>query len=230
MSHENPPKLLRDPYPVRAHAIFRETVVYAGVMQNEQSTRPYRMRKRREDVEETRRRIVEAAVELHGSVGPAQTTFSAVAERAGVQRSTLYRHFPDEEALFGACTSHWLAGHPWPDVAVWEGIKDPAERLRRALRDLYGYFDRNRPMLANSYRDIEVMPTFVREFMRAEVATMHAVLLARWPSEVGQRPVFGAAVRHALDFRAWESLSDAGLEPGEAAEAMASMVGALAEA
>ena len=185
------------------------------------------MRKRREDIEETRQRIVEAAVELHGSVGPARTTFSAVAERAGVQRSTVYRHFPDEEALFGACTSHWLATHPWPPPTAWEVIADPAGRLERGLRDLYRYYDANREMLANSLRDIEVMPAFVGEFMRAQIEAIHDALLAPWPDDAG-RGQLAAALSLATDFRGWQSLDDAGLEPDEAASLAARMVGGVA--
>lgn len=209
---------------------IERTVLYPGnVETNERGSRPYRMRKRREDVEETRRRIVDAAVELHGTVGPVNTTFSAVAERAGVQRSTLYRHFPDEEALFGACTSHWLATHPWPAVAPWGAIADPRERLRRALRELYAYFETNQQMLANSYRDIEVMPPFVRELMAAELGAMHSTLLEPWPAEARRSTSLAAALRHALDFRAWLSLHDAGLPPDEAAELMTSMVSSVPE-
>lgn len=205
--------------------------MYARHMSETKQPRTYRMRKRAEDIEGTRQRIVDAAVELHRTVGPAHTTFSALAERAGVQRSTLYRHFPDEEALFGACTSHWLASHPWPAVAPWEAIVDSRERLLRGLRDLYGYFDANSAMLANSYRDFEVMPPFVRELMRAQVAAMHTALLAPWPSrpsEGGTHEALAAALRLALDFRAWEALSDAGLRPDEAASTMTRMVSALA--
>ncbi len=191
------------------------------------SSRRYRMRKRREDIEETRQRIVDAAVELHGSVGPAHTTFSAIADRAGVQRSTVYRHFADEEALFGACTSHWFAGHPWPTPSTWEAVADPAERLDRTLRDLYRYFDVNQEMLGNSYRDIEVMPAFVGELLRAQTGAMHATLMAPWPADAN-RDRLAAAVALALDFRAWQSLYDAGLEAEAAAEMMAEMVASVA--
>src|SRR5436190_10302006 len=95
--------------------------------------RPYRKRRRAELEAHTRRRITESAAELHGTVGPARTSVSAVAERAGVRRSTVYRHFPDEAALFAACTSHWMAANPMPDPAGWAGIEDPDGRLRRAL-------------------------------------------------------------------------------------------------
>lgn len=192
------------------------------------SPRPYRMRKRREDIEETRQRIVEAAVRLHGSVGPARTTISAVAEEAGVQRSTVYRHFEDEAALFGACTSHWLAEHPWPRPADWVAIEEPRARLVHGLREVYGYYQANEAMLANSYRDIEVMPPFVGELMRAQVEAMHTTLVEAWPGGRGQRDL-RVAVRVALDFRTWQSLAGAQMEPRAAAELMASMVASVAE-
>ncbi|HEX6328539.1 MAG TPA: helix-turn-helix domain-containing protein [Jiangellaceae bacterium] len=187
------------------------------------AARSYHMRKRREDVEQTRQRIVEAAVELHGSVGPVNTTFSAVAERAGVQRSTVYRHFPDEAALFGACTSHWLAGHPWPRPEDWRQELDPVARLERALTELYGYYDANKQMLANSFRDIEVMPAFVGEFKRAQLQNMHTALVEAWPEDSRDRHLT-VAIAHAIDFRSWQSLSSQSLEPELAAQIMTDMV------
>src|SRR5215218_2212441 len=126
--------------------------------------RPYRKRRRAQLEEETRLRITEATVELHGSVGPARTTISAVAERAGVQRATVYRHFPDEEALFGACSAHWAAQHPLPDLESWGAIADPDKRLRAALVDLYDWFERGERMLVNVRRDAPLVPA-----MRAPV-------------------------------------------------------------
>src|SRR5688500_10745162 len=102
--------------------------------------RKYELKKRAEAQDETRRRITEATVELHGTIGPARTTISAIAERAGVQRLTVYRHFPDERALLGACTSHWRERHPPPDPGPWTAIEDPRERAERALGELYGWY------------------------------------------------------------------------------------------
>ena len=100
-------------------------------------TRRYRKRLRAEQEQQTRQAITEAAVRLHGTLGPARTTVSAIAEEAGVQRATVYRHFPDEPSLFQACSGHYMAMHPPPDPTRWMEIADPAERLREALADVY---------------------------------------------------------------------------------------------
>src|SRR6266516_3530166 len=96
-------------------------------------TRSYRMQRRAESQQQTRLRLSESAVALHGSVGPSRTSISAVAAHAGVRRSTVYRHFPDEAALFDACSAHWRAANPYPDLDDWARIEDPHERLRVAL-------------------------------------------------------------------------------------------------
>src|SRR4029453_13946377 len=119
-------------------------------------SRQYQQRKRAEQQDETRLRITEATVDLHGSVGPSRTTVSAVAERAGVQRATVYRHFPDERALFAACSAHWRAPNPRPDPASWAAMEDPQARTRRALAELYAYYGRTEQMLANLIRDQEM--------------------------------------------------------------------------
>src|SRR5689334_3970799 len=110
-------------------------------------SRRYRKRLRAEQELQTRQAITEAAVKLHGTLGPARTTVSAIAEEAGVQRATVYRHFPDEPALFQACSGHYMAMHPLPDPSRWVEIADPAERLREALGDVYGWWDETEPMM-----------------------------------------------------------------------------------
>src|SRR5438445_7556799 len=121
------------------------------------SKRKYELKKRADEMAETRRRITQAAVDLHGTVGPARTTLSAVAERAGVQRHTVYRHFPTEAELFGACSTHYLAANPWPDLEPWRAIGDPHQRLTRALDELYAYYERTEPMFSNVLRDAELV-------------------------------------------------------------------------
>lgn len=194
------------------------------------ATRDYQMRRRKESMDETRQRIVDAAVRLHGSVGPAQTTISAVAGEAGVQRSTVYRHFADETALFAACTSHWMASHPWPRPQEWTSTSDAGERLRRGLGDLYRFYDENERMIGNSFRDIEVMPAFVGEMMGALLQQIVSTLLEPFPAEAKQDGRFVAAVRAATDFRTARALADAGLLPAEAAKTAAEMVTGLAPA
>lgn len=187
------------------------------------------MGKRKEEVEETRRRIVEATVDLHGTVGPAATTISAVAERAGVQRSTVYRHFDDEEALFAACTSHWMARHPWPRTDGWREESDPERRLRAGLAELYDYYDRNRGMLSNSYRDIAVMPPFVGEMMRASVAEIHTALAEVWEGLIPDEWL-DRAIAHAIDFRTFQTLDESGATPSDGAALMTAMVAGLTRA
>src|SRR5689334_5433138 len=121
--------------------------------------RQYRMKRRAELEAATRRRITESTVELHGTVGPAHTSISAIAEHAGVRRSTVYRHFPDETALFAACSSHWRTANPVPELRDWEAIDDPGARLRTALEQLYAHYRRTERMRENLLRDEKTMPT-----------------------------------------------------------------------
>src|SRR3954453_10364842 len=125
--------------------------------------RPYRMKRRAELEEQTRQRITESAVALHEEVGPAQTSISAIAERAGVRRSTVYRHFPDEEALFDACSTHWRAANPPPDPRSWSSIGDPSERTRSALREVYAFYGRTESMYVSLMRDAPLVPIIARK-------------------------------------------------------------------
>src|SRR5882757_8321039 len=121
-------------------------------------TRTYRMQRRAESQEQTRLRITESAVALHGTLGPARTSISAVAAHAGVRRSTVYRHFADEAAVFDACTAHGSAANPPPDLGAWSAIESPDERLATALRELYAYYRQTEGMLDVLFRDELVMP------------------------------------------------------------------------
>jgi AcrR family transcriptional regulator len=189
--------------------------------------RRYRKRRRAELEEETRRRITEAAVELHGSVGPARTTISGVAELAGVQRATVYRHFPDEEALFGACSAHWLMENPLPDLAGWEEIKDPGERLRTALAQVYAWYEGGEEMMERVTRDAPTVPA-----MRAPMEGMAAWLEAAATAIARGRPERGArrrrveaAIGHALAFATWRSLvRERGLSNSDAVGLMSGLV------
>jgi AcrR family transcriptional regulator len=195
--------------------------------------RPYRKKRRAELEEETRRRITESAVELHGTVGPSHTSMSAVAERAGVRRSTLYRHFPDEAALFAACSSHWAAANPPPDLSSWAAIEDPDQRLQRALEDLYAFWRRTEGMIANLLRD-EATNENVRRLLAAFHGFMEAArdILMRGRREQGQaRARVRAAIGHALAFETWRSLvREQGLGNVQAARLMSGFVRAAAGA
>jgi AcrR family transcriptional regulator len=188
------------------------------------------MKRRAERVEETRRRITEAAVELHGSVGPARTTISAVAERAGVDRLTVYRHFPDEDALFAACSTHWLQAHPVPDPAIWASIEGPEARLRYALTELYDWYRSNEAMMDNFFRDGPLVAALAGrlEAWETYVDDARAVLVQGWPSQARRRRLLTALIGHALDFHAWASLARQGLDTTSAVSVMTALVVAQA--
>lgn len=157
--------------------------------------------------DETRARIVEAAVALHGELGPARTTVSAIAERAGVQRLTVYRHFPDELSLFAACSSRWLEDHPPPDPRDWETIDDASERLRAALLALFGYYRRTARMWTVLYRDRADVPAMHAPMQEFDdfLAGVQRGLAAAWGAAGRQRTV-RALLAHCLRFATWQSL------------------------
>lgn len=190
-------------------------------------TRKYELKQRAESRAETRQRIVAAAVELHGSLGPARTTISAIAERAGVQRLTVYRHFPDDRAMFHACTRHWAALHPRPDASRWAAVEDPAERLEVALREIYAYFRETEQLSANVRRDLPDLP--VLQEVAAPIAqyweTVRTVLDRGWTARGNRRKRVRAVIGHAVEFETWRSLvRRQGLDDGEAAELMVQLV------
>jgi AcrR family transcriptional regulator len=187
-------------------------------------TRKYELKQRAQSQAETRQRIVEATVELHTSLGPARTTISAIAERAGVQRLTVYRHFPDERALFHACTRHSWAENPLPDPSAWAAVGDPEERLRVGLGEIYAFFRANEELTANVRRDLPDMPV-MRE-VAAPYAQhweeIRAALERGWKTNGRRRrKLLHAVIGHAVEFETWRSLArHQGLEDAEVVELM----------
>lgn len=198
--------------------------------------RPYTLRRRQARVDETRLRITAAAFELHATIGPSRTTISAIAERAGVQRHTVYHHFPDLDTLYAACTAHGLQASGVPDPTDWASIVDPAERLRHGLIELFAWFRRNERMLA----------TILGDAMATEPATdpggdrpapdqfdrhMGAIfetLAAGWTSPPDASPALEALVAHSMAFETWRSLTRAGLSDEAARELLVGIVDGLA--
>lgn len=187
------------------------------------------MKRRAESQQETRRRITESAVALHGTIGPARTTMSAVAAHAGVRRSTLYRHFPDESALFDACTAHWAIDNQPPDLQAWAAIADADERLSIALGELYAYFGRTERMLENLSRDEATVPIVAERF-----AAFHLYFDGVRDTLLAGRRLRGAAKRrtqaaigHAIAFTTWKSLvREQGLSDADTVALMRSLVAA----
>ena len=195
-----------------------------------QPRRKYELKKRAEEMAETHLRITQAATELHGTVGPSRTTLTAVAQRAGVERRTLYRHFPTEADLFVACSTHYNTANPRPDLDPWRAIRDPHERLARALDELYAYYERTEPMLSNVLRDAELV-----DFARDAVAPLHAylaqaseILAIGHPVRGRRRQLLVGALRHALAFSTWHSLTINGITRADAAKLVTALVEAAA--
>jgi AcrR family transcriptional regulator len=186
------------------------------------SPRPYTKTRRAELEQQTRERITEAAVELHGSLGPAQTTISAIAQRADVQRATVYRHFPDEQSLFAACSAHWRAQNEPPDLAAWAAIRDPADRLAVALSELYAWYARTHQMLELLTRDLPLVPALQTQFrLPGYLDAAVDVLLAGRPERGAARRRARAALGHAVAFETWLSLvRQQGLTSAEAIRLM----------
>ena len=194
-------------------------------------SREYKKRKRAESEAETKQRITEAIMGLHERVGPARTTVSGIAEEAGVQRATVYRHFPDVDAQVDACSSHWITLNPPPDPTAWMGIDDPDERLRVALRETYGWYAGTEGMVEKLIRDAPRVPAIATRMQaRLDAADAIAELLMTGRGLRGaRRRRVRAAIGHGLEFETWRSLiRRQGLTDDEAVDAIAGLVEAAA--
>ena len=193
--------------------------------------RKYEKRARAEAEAQTRQRITESAVKLHGTLGPARTSMSAVAEHAGVRRSTLYRHFPDDRALFGACSAHWAAENPPPDIGRWSAREDPDERLRQALDELYVYYRQTEGMMDKLLRDegsVEVVHELMGGYRALLDQAVEILMRGRGLRGNAARRT-RAAIGHALAFRTWQDLTGTqGLSDKQAADLMAALVAGAA--
>jgi AcrR family transcriptional regulator len=207
--------------------------------------RPYQQRARARQREEVHRRITLAAVELHGSVGPAQTTVSDIAEHAGVRRATVYNHFPTDLELLESCSSHWFSENPPPNPGDWAAIADPVQRVRVAFLAMYEYYDRGKTMLGNVLRDTPQVPA-LQEILRQKwwplQETMVGILAHGWSHPESDPPAksrpsrqepnlshdvdpeIRASLRVALDFFTWKTLNASGLSNQEAARLAAAWI------
>jgi AcrR family transcriptional regulator len=191
--------------------------------------RTYTLKQRAERQEATRTRIAAAAAELHETLGPARTTISAVAERAGVQRLTVYRHFPDEAALFRACSAHWSAQHPPPALERWAALPAGIPRVRQALTELYAYYARTSAMWTQTYRDLPLVPALIEPMAEwfAYLRAARDVLLEAHPIGRGRRQRLSIALAHAVDFTTWKSLAEHGARRRQAVELMVEWIDAI---
>src|SRR5262245_13672752 len=188
------------------------------------------MRKRAEQMDQTRQRIIDAAVHLHGTVGPAETTIAGIAREAGTTRLTVYRHFADESAIFAACSAHWLSGQVPPTPDEWLEIMDPIERVRAGLSDLYRFYRDGGTMLTRIYRDLAALPAGHRHMIVERDRYHRDVLLGPFRAGAEDRRL-PAVLAHAVSFGTWRSLCiDNKLSDSEAVEAMTALVAGTAAA
>ncbi len=202
-------------------------MLYNEIMNARSSSRPYRKVERARREEETRRRITEAAVELHRTLGPSNTTVSELAKLAGVSRMTVYNHFPTEVDLFTACSTHWATRNPFPDPARWAEIRDPCERLDSALEELYGWYALKEDMLGNVFRDVAILPALAQvmgDLWSTYVDQLVATLSEGWTEQEAGPETLEAALRLGVDFGTWQTLTEAGLDHDRAAKLSAGMV------
>ena len=193
--------------------------------------RRYELKERAVKQAETRQRVIDATVGLHREVGPARTTISEVARRAGVGRVTVYNHFPDDASLLGACVAQFAAESPPPDPDDWTAIRDPDERLKSALAELYGYYRDNESMLENLFRDAALVPALAQVLEESGAAdhetAMIDVLVSGRKLRGKRERRTRAALGLALAFATWQRLTGGGgLRDGEAAKLSARMVAA----
>jgi AcrR family transcriptional regulator len=189
--------------------------------------RKYEMKRRAERMQQTRQRITEATVELHQSVGPARTTVSAIAQKAGVQRHTYYAHFPQTKDLYQACTAHYLERNPLPDPSRWEEISDPEERLRGALSEVYAYYQGNEAMLTNVLRDMPFDPVLQENnvLLFRHWEAMRDTIADAFEASGEQHEGLLGAVALALELQTWRTLvGQQGLDDDRAVELMVGMV------
>jgi AcrR family transcriptional regulator len=192
--------------------------------------RKYDMKRRAERMRETRRRIAEAAVELHKTVGPARTTVSAIAQKAGVQRHTYYAHFPELKDLYRACTAHHLERNPLPDPSRWAEISGPEERLRRALSEVYAWYGGNEALLTNVLRDTPLDPVLQENnaFLFRLWEAMRDTIADAFEASGERHEALQAAIALALDLQTWRTLvRQQGLDDDRAIELMVGMVRCL---
>ncbi len=187
------------------------------------------MRKRAEQVEETRQRIVDATVKLHTTVGPANTTITGVAEEADVTRLTVYRHFPDLESLFVACGRRWTELHPPPDPTGWRQLTGLEARGRHALGELYGWYQACGDELLPIVRDHQAMPAATQQELAETFQAFADALVAGSGVRGRARRRLNATAGLVVSFWTWHSLTtEQGLDTPAAADLAATLLSCAA--
>lgn len=192
--------------------------------------RKYTKTRRAEQQEETRDKIVEAAMALHEELGPRATSISAIAERAGVQRLTVYRHFEDDVAIFQACSSRWFELNPPPGPSLWQELAPAAQRTEEALVNIYTYYSNSAAMLNRVYSDEADVPALqeVMQGFRLYLEGISNDLLKAWQPESKKRKDIKTLINHAVQFSTWKSFSQEQMKERKIAELMTKCIDRIA--
>lgn len=192
--------------------------------------RPYRLGRRQTAVARTRERIVAAAFDLHATIGPSRTTIRAIADHAGVQRHTVYAHFPDLDALYEACTTHGIRSTGMPEPETWRSIIEPTDRLRHGLTEMVAWYRSNERMLGNVLFDVDpsAPPPATPDPFEIRMSAVFYVLTEPWSVDAERHSAFAAVVGHALAFTTWRTLTGGGLTDDQAVTILVGLVGGVA--
>lgn len=188
------------------------------------------MSRRQTSVERTRERIVTAAFDLHATIGPSRTTIRAIADHAGVQRHTVYAHFPDLDSLYEACTMHGIRSTGMPKPDAWRNIAKPIDRLRHGLTEMVAWYRANERMLGNVLFDIDptAPPPTTPDQFEIRMRGLLEVLVEPWSVAADRQSAFEAVVGHALAFTTWRSLATGGLTDDHVVAILVGLVAGVA--
>ena len=196
------------------------------------SPRRYRSDRRQAGVDETRRRIVGAAVALHAEQGAMATSFAQVAKRADVAVPTVYKHFPNQAALLQSCTGHVFACSPALGPEIYRGLATAEARLAALAKAAFAVHRFQAPWMRRGIHEAALMPDLAKIVDEARSQFRRLVALALEPRFAGRPPAgLVALIEILLGFSAWQRLAEeAGLSQSGAEERAAAALFALLRA
>ena len=174
--------------------------------------------------QETRQRIVDAALALHAERGILGTKPAQIAARAEVALTTFYKHFPALGSLVRACTTRGRELIPAPDSAIVSALPPvPAVRIERMTRTLFEYYEAREPWLYVGRTEERLVPE-LQPVLQAQRAVRDAFVHAALEGTGASREAVAVATA-LVDFWAWRTLRrEVGLSQEQASNAVIATV------